>query len=52
MATNAYYKKYKGCTVLEYLDPEDIEKDGLLNNEIGYPNATHPSDHFSLGYKV
>ena len=37
---------------MEYLDPEDLETDGMLNNEIGYPNASHPSDHFSIGYKI
>jgi len=30
IAKNDYYKK-NGCAVLEYLDPSDLERDGLLN---------------------
>lgn len=34
------------------MDPVQIERDGLLNNEIGYPSPDHPSDHFSIAYEV
>ncbi len=34
------------------MDPTDVEKDGLLNNELGKPNPSHPSDHYSIGYHV
>jgi len=36
----------------EYMDPSDLEEKGLINPEIGNPNLNHPSDHYSLAYKV
>ena len=51
MATNNAYEGVFG-EMYQYLDPSDLEKDGVLNKEIGYPNASHPSDHFSIGYKI
>jgi len=44
-------KKF-GCKILEYLDPGDLERDDLLNLEIGNPCPNHPSDHYSIGYTV
>jgi len=34
------------------LDPSDLERDGLLNTEIGNPCPNHPSDNYSIGYLV
>ena len=34
------------------MDPSDLEKGGQLNTSIGYPSPDHPSDHFSIAYKV
>ena len=38
IATNAYYQ-LNGVAIQAVMDPEDLEKDGLLNNELGNPNA-------------
>ena len=46
------YKKNHNVIVTKYLDPEKVEDDGHLNEEIGYPAPDHPSDHFSIGYEV
>lgn len=51
MAQNDYYKSNK-CLIGEVLDPQDLEAEHQLNNEIGNPCPTHPSDHFSIGYQV
>ena len=51
MAKNDYYTNH-GVQILECLDPSNVEKDGLLNTDIGNPNPSHPSDHYSIGYKV
>jgi len=34
------------------MDPSQVEEDGLLNTEIGYPAPNHPSDHLSIAYEV
>jgi len=46
------YSLNNGVTIKEYLDPGDLERDRLLNSEVGNPCPTHPSDHYSIGYKV
>jgi len=51
MARNDYYNTNK-CTISECLDPSDVEKEGLLNMDIGNPCPNHPSDHYSIGYQV
>jgi hypothetical protein len=51
MAQNEYTNKNK-VTVSKYMDPAQIEKDGNLNTEIGYPAPDWPSDHFSIAYEV
>ena len=38
--------------IKRYMEPLELEQDGLLNTDIGYPSPDHPSDHFSIGYKV
>ena len=52
VAKNDYYNKHGGVQIIEYLDPGDVEKDGLINNDIGNPCPNHPSDHYSIGYKI
>ena len=42
------YLRRNGCLIEEFMGPEEIE----LNKEIGYPCHNHPSDHFSIGYKL
>ena len=42
----------KEVKLTDYLDPEDLDHDGLLNYDIGNPCPNHPSDHYSIGYKV
>ena len=51
VAKNEYYNK-NGCIIEEYMDPIDLEKDILLNKDIGNPCRNHPSDHYSIAYKV
>ena len=34
------------------MDPADLERDNLLNKQIGNPCENHPSDHYSLSYHV
>ena len=51
MATNDYYN-LNGCLIEQILDIAGLEKDGLLNTTLGNPCQNHPSDHYSLVYKV
>ena len=51
MAANNYYSQ-NGVVVEASLDPDDIEKRGQLNMQVGNPCPNHPSDHYSLVYKV
>ena len=44
--------RVQNFAVTEFFDAEDIEDAGLLNNEIGNPTKDHPSDHYSLAYRV
>ena len=52
VAKNDWYSKQKGSVILEYMDPTDVEKDGQLNKQWGNPCENHPSDHYSIAYKV
>jgi len=51
MAKNEFYES-NDVAITEFLDPGDLEKENLLNNEIGNPCPNHPSDHYSIGYIV
>jgi len=46
---NQYFQN-REVVIEKYLDPTDVENEGLLNMEIGNPCPTHPSDHYSIGY--
>ena len=48
---NQYFEDGK-ITIEKYLDPSDIEKEGILNHSIGNPCPNHPSHHYSIGYQV
>ena len=41
-----------GVIIDHYLDTEDLDKENLLNKLIGNPCPNHPSDHYSLAYKI
>ena len=47
LAKNEYLKT-KRVQVEEYLEPADVKVD----SEIANPSINHPSDHYSIGYKV
>ena len=51
MAKNKY-QKANSAIIVDYLDPGDLEREGLINSSIGNPCSNHPSDHYSIGYKV
>ena len=51
IAKNDYFNE-NNVSVSEYLNPADLQKEDLLNNEVGNPCPNHPSDHYSLGYKI
>ena len=51
MAKNKYLEK-KGVVIEEFMDPVDLSRYSLLNLKDGYPYYDHPSDHFSVAYKV
>jgi len=36
--------------VEQFMDPKDLENDGQINQDIGNPCPTHPSDHYSIAY--
>ena len=38
--------------VVGYIDPEDLEENGLIDKEMANPCANYPSDHYSLAYKI
>ena len=42
----------QNAAVSEFFDTKDLEDAGLLDMEIGNPTKDHPSDHYSLAYKV
>lgn len=48
---NSYFKN-REVAVEKYLDPADVESEGLMNLDIGNPCPSHPSDHYSIGYQV
>jgi len=52
IAKNRYFNKNNIPVIKRCMDPSDLEKEALLNTEIGYPSPDHPSDHFSIAYKV
>lgn len=51
MAKNQFANRDKAF-VSRYMDPAQVERDGLLNTEIAYPAPEHPSDHFSIAYEI
>ena len=51
LAENKYFNDKK-VIVTEMLDPQDLETENLLNEEMGNPCENHPSDHYSLGYNI
>lgn len=51
IAKNDWFEE-SGCTISQYLDPADLERDDLLNLKIGNPCPNHPSDHYSIGYEL
>ena len=38
--------------VTKKLDPSDLKRDGLVNEETLNPSLNHPSDHYSIAYEV
>ena len=51
MAKNRYMER-QGVIVEEFMDPVDLARYDLLDKEDGYPSYDHPSDHFSIAYKI
>lgn len=49
---NQYTMKKGGAVITQVMDPTQVERDGLLNTEIGFPSPDHSSDHLSIGYEV
>ena len=51
MAKNGYYEQ-NGCVIRAYIDPQDAEDGGFLDQKVGNPCQNHPSTHYALAYWV
>ena len=51
MARNNYFTKNR-VVVTGFMGAPELRRDDLMDRDTGYPTGDHPSDHFSIGYKV
>ena len=46
------HQKVPNISVIEYIDFDHLVENNLIDMKMGNPCVNHPSDHYSLAYKV